>query len=229
MNLAVMQPYLFPYIGYWQLVDAVDIFVIYDDVNFIKQGYINRNKILQNQKAHLFTLQLIGASPNKKINNINIGGNSNKLLRTIKQNYSKAPFYKDVFQVLEEILNNEEKELSKFLGFSLVKISKYLNIDTKFLYSSDIKNDKALKAQDRLIEMSKTLNATGYINSIGGIELYDKEIFSQNDINLSFLKSSEIFYKQFNNEFIPNLSIVDVLMFNSKDNIKNMLNQFQLI
>jgi len=229
MNLAVMQPYLFPYIGYWQLIDAVDIFVIYDDVNFIKQGYINRNNILQKQKSHLFTLELIGASPNKKINDIKIGGNSNKLLRTIKQNYSKAPFYKDVSPVLEDILNNEEKKLSKFLGFSLVKIAKYLNIDTKFLYSSDIKNDKTFKAQDRLIEMSKILNATGYINSIGGIELYDKEVFSQNDINLSFLKTHEISYKQFNNEFIPNLSVVDILMFNSKDNIKNMLTQFELI
>ena len=229
MNLAVMQPYLFPYIGYWQLIDAVDIFVIYDDVNFIKQGYINRNNILQQQRSHLFTLELIGASSNKKINDIKIGGNSNKLLRTIKQNYSKAPFYKDVSPVLEEILNNEEKELSKFLGFSLVKIAKYLNINTKFLYSSDIKNDKTFKAQDRLIEMSKILNATGYINSIGGIELYDKEVFSQNDINLSFLKTHEISYKQFNNEFVSNLSIVDILMFNSKDNIKNMLTQFELI
>jgi hypothetical protein len=229
MRIAVMQPYLFPYIGYWQLVNSVDKFVIYDDVNFIKQGYINRNKILQNQKSHLFTLELIGASSNKKINDIKIGGNINKLLKTIQQNYSKAPFYKDVFPVLEEILNNEEKELSKFLEFSLIKIVKYLNINTKFLFSSDIRNDKTFKAQDRLIEMSKILNATGYINSIGGIELYDKEIFSQNDINLSFLKSSEISYKQFNNEFIPNLSIIDVIMFNSKDNVKKMLTQFELI
>jgi len=224
-----MQPYLFPYIGYWQLINAVDTFVIYDDVNFIKQGYINRNNILQKQRAHLFTLQLIGASPNKKINDIKIGGNSNKLLRTIKQNYSKAPFYKDVFPVLEEILNNEEKELSKFLGFSLVKIAKYLNIDTKFLYSSDIKNDKTFKAQDRLIEISMILNATSYLNLIGGIELYDKEVFFQNNINLSFLKSSKISYKQFNNEFVPNLSIIDILMFNDKDYVKNMLTMNQLI
>jgi len=229
MNLAVMQPYLFPYIGYWQLIDAVDIFVIYDDVNFIKQGYINRNNILQKQKAHLFTLELIGASSNKKINDIKIGGNSNKLLRTIKQNYSKSPFYKDVFPVIEDILNNEEKELSKFLGFSLVKIAKYLNIDTKFLYSSDMKNDKTFKAQDRLIEMSKILNANGYINSIGGIELYDKEVFSQNDINLSFLKTHEISYKQFNNEFVPNLSIIDILMFNDKEKIKEILTMNELI
>ena len=224
-----MQPYFFPYIGYWQLISAVDTFVIYDDVNFIKQGYINRNNILQNQKAHLFTLELIGASSNKKINEIKIGGNSNKLLRTIKQNYSKAPFYKNVFPMIEDILNNDEKNLSKFLGFSLEKIARHLDIDTEFLYSSDVKNDKTFKAEDRLIEMSKILNATGYINSIGGIELYDKEVFSQNDINLSFLKSHEISYKQFNNEFVPNLSIVDVLMFNSKDNIKNMLTQFKLI
>jgi len=224
-----MQPYLFPYIGYWQLISAVDTFVIYDDVNFIKQGYINRNNILQNQKFHLFTLELIGASSNKKINEIKIGSNSNKLLRTIKQNYSKAPFYKNVYNVIEEILNNEEKELSKFLGFSLVKISKYLNIDTKFLYSSDIKNDKTFKAQSRLIEISKILNATGYINSIGGIELYDKEVFSQNDINLIFLKTHEISYKQFNHEFVPNLSIIDILMFNDKEQIKEMLTMNELI
>jgi len=229
MNIAVMQPYLFPYIGYWQLIDAVDIFVIYDDVHFIKQGYVNRNNILQNQKSHLFTLELIGASSNKKINDIKIGGNSNKLLKTIKQNYSKAPFYNDVLPLIEDILDNKEKDLSKFLGFSLVKIAKYLNIGTKFLYSSDLKNDKTFKAQDRLIEMSKILNATGYINSIGGIELYNKEVFSQNDINLSFLKTHEISYKQFNNEFVPNLSVVDILMFNSKDNINNMLTQFKLL
>jgi hypothetical protein len=229
MRVAVMQPYFFPYIGYWQLVNDVDSFVIYDDVNFIKKGFINRNNILQNQRSHLFTLELIGASQNKKINEIKIGGNSNKLLRTIKQNYSKAPFYKDVFPLLEEILVNKEKDLSRFIGFSLIGVSRYLDINTNFLYSSDLHNDKSLKAQERIIEISKILNATDYINAIGGIELYDKEVFSQNDINLSFLKSTEIPYKQFNNEFIPNLSIIDILLFNSKDKIKNMLNQFQLI
>ena len=110
MNLAVMQPYLFPYIGYWQLIDAVDIFIIYDDVNFIKRGYINRNNILENKTSQLITLELIGASQNKRINEISIGNNVNKLLKTLKQNYLKAPFYKDVFPVLEEILNNEEKK-----------------------------------------------------------------------------------------------------------------------
>jgi len=229
MNLAVMQPYLFPYIGYWQLIDAVDTFVIYDDVNFIKGGYINRNSILQNETYQLITLEIIGSSSNKRINEISIGNNANKLLKTLKQNYSKAPFFKDTFPLLEEILGDKEKDLSRFIGLSLGKIAKYLNINTKFLYSSDIKNDKTFKAQDRLIEMSKILNATGYINSIGGIELYDKAVFSQNDINLSFLKTHKISYKQFNNEFVSNLSIIDILMFNNKEQIKEMLTMNELI
>ena len=229
MKLAVMQPYFFPYIGYFQLINAVDTFIIYDDVNFIKQGYINRNSILQNQESNLFTLELIGASSNKKINDISVGNNTKKLLKTIRQNYSKAPFFQRVFLILEDILNNDQKELSRFLGYSLIKISRYLEIETNFLYSSDIKNDKSLRAQDRLIEMSKTLNATSYINSIGGIKLYDKEVFYQNNIRLRFLESNEITYKQFNNEFIPNLSIIDILMFNSKDEIRNMLIQFEML
>ena len=224
-----MQPYFFPYIGYFQLINAVDAFIIYDDVNFIKQGYINRNSILQNQDSNLFTLELIGASSNKKINDIRVGCNSNKLLKTIRQNYSKAPFYKNIFPLLEEILNNEEKELHKFLGFSLLKLARYLDLDTIFFYSSDIKNNKTLKAQDRLIEMSKILNATDFINPIGGIDLYDKEVFSRNMINLSFLKPNEILYKQFNDTFVSNLSIIDVLMFNNKEQIKLILTMNELI
>jgi hypothetical protein len=229
MKIAVMQPYFFPYIGYWQLINAVDTFVIYDDVNFIKRGYINRNNFLQNQKPQLFTLELFGASQNKKINEISVGNNSKKLLKTIKQNYSKAPFFKDVFLLLEEILANKEKDLSKFLGFSLEKISNYLDIKVEFFYSSDIKNDKNLKAQDRLIEMARTLIATDYINAIGGQHLYDKDVFLKSGIQLNFLQTKLIKYKQFNNEFVPNLSIIDVMMFTSIDEIKKMLDEYELI
>tara|TARA_B110001452_G_scaffold263794_1_gene265770 strand:+ start:1338 stop:2027 length:690 start_codon:yes stop_codon:yes gene_type:complete len=229
MKVAIMQPYFFPYIGYWQLVNYVDVFVIYDDVNFINRGFINRNKFLQKTKSQLFTLELFGASQNKKINEIKLGENSEKILKSIVHNYSKAPFFKDVLPILEEILNNNNENLAKFLGFSLINISKYLKIDTRLLYSSDLKNDKTLKAEDRLIEMSKILNAKEYINSIGGIKLYNKNAFAKKKIRLSFLETNEISYKQFNNEFEPNLSIIDILMFNSVNKIKIMLNQFQLI
>ena len=229
MKIAVMQPYFFPYIGYWQLINSVDIFIIYDDVNFIKRGYINRNNILINNVKHLFTLALIKSSQNKKINEILIGENNKKILRTIEQSYLKAPFFHDIFPIIEDIFSNKEKDLSKFLGNSLQIFSKYLDINTKFEYSSMIENDKSLQAQDRLIEMSKILNATDYINAIGGEQLYDKNAFSDAGINLSFIQTELINYKQFNNKFIPNLSIIDVMMFNSKEDIKEMLKKYTLV
>ncbi|MFY4788445.1 WbqC family protein [Aliarcobacter butzleri] len=229
MTLAIMQPYLFPYIGYWQLINAVDSFVIYDDVNFIKQGYINRNSILSNGKLQQFTLELIGASSNKLIKEIETGNNVNKILKTIKQSYIKAPFFENVIILLEEILANEEKNLAKYIGYSLEKISQYLEVNTNFVYSSNIKKDINLKAQDKVIDICKNLNARKYINAIGGQELYSKEIFKKNDIELNFLKTELVEYKQFKNDFVPYLSIIDILMFNNKDDIKNMLNRYELV
>lgn len=229
MKVAIMQPYLFPYIGYWQLISAVDMFVIYDDVNFIKKGYINRNNILVNKKPYRFTLELLGASQNKLINEIEIGINGGKILKTIEMAYKKAPFFKNVFPVIEEILNQEEKNLAKFIGYSLIKISKFLGIDKKFIYSSGIEKNYTLKGQDKIIDICKRLNAKIYINPIGGQELYSKEIFKANNIDLFFLKPIIVEYKQFDNEFIPYLSIIDVMMFNSVNEIKNMLKSYELI
>lgn len=229
MTLAIMQPYLFPYIGYWQLIHAVDTYVIYDDVNFIKQGYINKNNILANGKSQAFTLELIGASSNKLINEVNVGNNSSKLIKSVNQNYIKAPYFKDIFPLIEDILNQDEKNLAKFIGYSLQKISNYLNFDTKFIYSSDIEKNNELKAQDKVLEISKILNASNYINAIGGQELYSKVDFKAQNIQLNFLKTELSEYKQFKNEFIPYLSIIDILMFNSKEEVKEMLGRFELV
>ena len=229
MTLAIMQPYLFPYIGYWQLINAVDTFVIYDDVNFIKQGYINRNSILSNGKSQVITMELIGASSNKLINEIEVGNNRSKLSKTIKQNYVKARYFEVVYPLIENILNQNEKNLGKFIGYSLEQISNYLEINTKFIYSSDIEKDNALKTQDKVLEICNILKADKYINAIGGQELYNKEIFKENGIELNFLKTELVEYKQFKNDFVPYLSIIDVLMFNSKDEIKNMLVRYELV
>lgn len=229
MTIGIMQPYLFPYIGYWQLINAVNTFVIYDDVNFIKQGYINRNSILSNGKSQQFTLELIGASSNKLINEIGVGNNKNKVLKTIKQNYSKAPYYNKIIIIIEEILNNEEKNLAKFIAFSLMKISSYLGINTKFIFSSDIEKNNDLKAQDKVLEICNILQANKYINAIGGQELYSKEIFSKNKIELNFLKTKLVEYKQFSDQFVAYLSIIDILMFNDKEKIIHYLNDLELI
>jgi len=230
MKLAIMQPYLFPYIGYWQLINAVDTFVIYDDVNFIKQGYINRNNILVNNKSQRFTLELVGASSNKLINEINVGRNAIKVLKTIKQNYQKAPYFSDVYPLIEKILLNPEKNLAKYLTNTLIAISQYLELNTKFMISSELNKDSNLTAQNKVLNICKVLNATTYINAIGGQELYDREIFKIHDLELRFLETNtDIVYKQFNDEFISNLSIIDVLMFNSISEIKNILEKYKLV
>ena len=229
MILAIMQPYLFAYIGYWKLIKAVDTFVIYDDVNFIKQGYINRNNILSNDKKQLLTLELIGASSNKLINEIEVGRNIKKIKRTIENAYVKAPYFDTAYPIIENILSQQEKNLAKFIGYSLWKISEYLQIDTKFIYSSEIEKNNYLKAQNKVIDICVRLKADRYINAIGGQELYDKENFKDKDIELNFLQEELHEYKQFENDFIPYLSIIDVMMFNSKDEIKMMLDEYELI
>lgn len=231
MKLGIMQPYFFPYIGYWQLINAVDKYVVYDDVNYIKGGWINRNNILLNGSKHLITLPLEDASSFKLINEISITKNAvlkNKLIKTIKSAYLKAPYFETIMPILESlILDNSNIAM---LNYNIILVIKnYLNLDTEILLSSQIKKDNNLKAQDKVIHIAHLLGAKEYINAIGGQELYSKEDFKQENIKLSFLKTNEIKYKQFKNEFVPNLSFIDVLMFNSPQEIKEMLNDFELL
>lgn len=224
-----MQPYFFPYIGYFQLINAVDVFVVYDDVNFIKQGWITRNSILVDKKKYNFILQVESASSFKKINDITLGKNNTKLLKTIEQEYKKAPYFSIVFPIINEILSSNENNLSKFLIFSLRKIADYIQIDTVFRISSEIDKNDELKGQYKVIAICKQLKATNYINAIGGKELYDKISFNQHQILLSFIKTEPIQYSQFDNDFIPWLSIIDVIMFNSIEETKLLLNKYELV
>lgn len=232
MKLAIMQPYFFPYLGYFQMFNAVDKFVLLDDVNFIKRGYINRNSILLSGKVHQFSIPLEKPSQNKLINETKLSfhqKDKENFLKTIQVAYKKAPFFNDFYPILEAIVLNEENDLTKFLKFSFEQVKKYLNLNTEILLSSEIEKDNSLKAQDRIIEINKKLGSTIYINAIGGQELYNKDTFKDIGIELKFIKMQNIVYKQFTNEFVPNLSMIDVLMFNSKDDIKELLNEYELI
>ena len=222
MKLGIMQPYFFPYLGYWQLINAVDTYVVYDDVAYIKGGWINRNNILVNGKANLITLALENSSSFKNINEINIiqnGKNAEKILKTIQMAYKKAPYYEQVMPIIEAKLNYQ----------TILDINKYLGIDTKVILSSDLKKDNTLKAQDKVIHINKLLGTDTYINAIGGQELYSKEDFKKEEIELKFLKMGDVKYSQFKNEFIPNLSIIDVMMFNSSKEIKGLLDNYELV
>lgn len=230
MKLGVMQPYFFPYIGYFQLIKAVDTFIFYDDVNYIKNGWINRNRILLNGGAHFLTVHQKGASPNKLINEVEIIDNRSKLKKTIMAAYGRAPYFREVWSLIEDILGYETDSVSELAAYSVIKTCKYLDLDTKFEFSSTSYSQTAsLKKEKRLIAICNLNGSREYINPIGGIELYDKEIFMRSNIDLYFLKSGKILYHQFGNSFVDNLSIIDVLMFNNRESIYLFLDTFDLI
>lgn len=227
-----MQPYLFPYLGYWQMISNADVFVLFDDVNFIKKGWINRNNILLNEQTHLFTLPLEKTSQNKLICEINVTQNINEkqnILKTIELAYKKTPFFEDIFPIVTDVFYYNNYNISYYLLHQFEKIFNYLDIKTELVLSSTIKKNNALKGEDKIIDICKILGTDTYINAIGGQELYNKERFQNENINLNFIKMRDIKYKQIGNNFVPNLSIIDVLMFNNKEKIKEMLKEYDLI
>lgn len=232
MTLAIMQPYFFPYIGYWQLINAVDTFIIYDNIQFSKKGWFHRNNILLNGKKTLFSIPLKKDSDSLDVVDRFISDGADKeiskIIRQIEIGYKKAPYFKDVFPLIKEIFQNDEKNLFKYIYNSVIKICNCLEIDTKITLSSTIDIDHSLKSQDKVIALNKALHTTKYINPIGGRELYDFDEFKKENIELQFLESEVPEYRQFGDGFIPYLSILDVMMFNSKDEIKDMLKKYKL-
>ena len=180
-SLAIMQPYFFPYLGYYQMVNAVDHFVFYDDVNFIKSGWIHRNRILISKEPCYFSVPLLGASSFKKINEIEVNLNEkvkSKLLKSISQNYSKAPFYCEVMPIVESVIVKSVKNLAQVTANSISSVADYLNLETNFYFSSKLEfGHKSIDRADRLVEIINGFNAKAYINAQGGKELYRKEYY----------------------------------------------------
>jgi hypothetical protein len=233
MKLGIMQPYFLPYIGYWQLLNAVDKFVIYDNIQYTKKGWINRNRFLMNGRAEYLTLPIEKASDFLDIRERWIKKNAWSVkkwenLRRLQMLYSKAPYFKETFKILEDIFMYPNTNLFGFIYNSICKINQYLDIKTPLIISSTVAVNHQLRAQDKVIAICQGLEATKYINAIGGVELYNKEEFKKWNIELNFIKADPIEYKQQHDAFIPWLSILDVMMFNSPEEIKKMLNQYTL-
>ena len=217
-----MQPYLFPYVGYFQLMASVDKFILFDDVNFINRGWINRNRILVGGKDYLFTVPLHAASQNKLINDIQISDESNwkaKLLKTIEQAYKKAPCFNDAYPIISQIINYENLNLAEYIYHSIVTVNKYLGIGCELVPSSSIYNNRHLKGQDRILDICRTELATEYMNLPGGQELYSQVKFLDYGVKLTFIKPLNFIYKQFDSDFEPWLSIIDLMMFNTNDQL----------
>ncbi len=227
-----MQPYFLPYLSYYKLLNLVDKFVIYDDVNFINRGWINRNNILVGGKAHLFTVPLLDASQNKLIYEVQVSPDQvwrKKILKTIDQAYRKAPQYATVFPLIEDIINDTSESIADFCLQSLVKTAQFMNINTEIVKTSRQYDNNELKSQHRILSICKKEGAEQYINPIRGQALYDKELFSKEGITLNFIHTTPRPYPQFKNDFVPLLSILDVMMFNSQAEIQELLSEYDLV
>lgn len=232
MRLAIMQPYFMPYIGYFQLIAAVDTFIVYDNIKYTKKGWINRNRMLQNGKDVMFSLPLKSDSDSLDVCERELAAdfNRDKLLSQFKGAYRSAPYFAQTFPLVEQIVRYEEANLFRFLHHSIVKTCEHLGITTEIKISSDIAIDHDLKNQDKVLALCEAVGATTYVNASGGMELYAKETFREKGVELKFIQSKPFEYVQFGNEFVPWLSIIDVMMFNSREKtLANITGNFDLI
>lgn len=222
MKLAIMQPYFLPYIGYFQLIAAVDLFIVYDNIKYTKKGWINRNRMLQNGSDALFSLALKKDSDSLDVVQRELAAdfNRDKLLNQFKGAYRKAPYFEKTMPLIEQIVSFEDNNLFAYVHHSIVQICKYLDIKTSIRVSSTIDINHSLQGQDRVLALCQATNTKTYVNAIGGLDLYAKDVFQENGIELQFIKSRPFDYTQFDRPFVPWLSMLDVLMFNPIETIQ---------
>jgi hypothetical protein len=233
MKLAIMQPYLFPYIGYFQLISAVDHFVVYDDAQWMKGGWINRNRFLVGGAPRYFTLPVARTSHTQRINERlfadDVDVHKKKILRQLKFSYSRAPYFKQVLALVTDCFRGQQREVSCLLVNCLDRCCDYMGIDTPTTLSSAVEAPTDLTGEKKVIHISRALGASHYINPVGGSALYDGARFKSAGLKLSFLRSLELHYPQLGGEvFQPSLSIIDVLMFNTPQQVSALLNAYTL-
>ncbi len=233
MKIAIMQPYFLPYIGYFQLINAVDTFVVYDNIKYTKKGWINRNRILVEGKDQYISLPLRKDSDDLFVVQRFLATEAEKelkkLLNKVCEVYRKAPYFDQNVELLNKIFLYNDHNLFSFIYNSISLINEHLGIKTQLIVSSTLEIDHSLKAEKKVLAICKYLNADFYLNPIGGLELYSKNEFRSHNVELYFLKPKPIIYQQFNHEFVSWLSIIDVLMFNPKGSVVQMLNEFELL
>lgn len=235
MKLGIMQPYFLPYIGYFQLINHLDEFIIYDNIQYTKKGWITRNRYLNNGSVEIFSINIKKDSDfldvkDRVISEVFRDKECSKILRKIEASYKKAPCFINIYPTIEAIFNYKDDNLFAYINNSIIQICNLLDIGTKLVTSSSLDIDPAFKGKDRVISACNYIGASDYINSIGGTELYSKEEFKENSIDLKFIKSTLIPYEQVScNSFEPYLSILDVLFNCGIEQTKNMLNEFEII
>lgn len=231
-RLAIMQPYFLPYIGYFQLIQAVDQFIVYDNIKYTKKGWINRNRMLQQGKEAVFSLPLKSNSDFLDVveRELTPDFDAPRFLNRMLESYRRAPHFGAVAPVLEEVMSCEDRNLFRFVHHSIIQVCTYLGIGTEITVASTLPIDHSLKSQDKVLALCEQAGAGVYVNPIGGTELYSKEAFAAQGVELQFLQALPFEYPQAGNAFVPWLSIVDVMMFNPVDEIRERLSSgYQLV
>ena len=232
MKVAIMQPYFFPYIGYFQLIGAVDLFILYDNIKYTKKGWINRNRFLRNGAESVFSVPLRKDSDFLDVKDRSLADTFNRgeLVNQLRESYRRAPQFDQAFPVVENAIMSPRANLFDYIHGSVSDVCRYLGIGTSIVVSSGIAIDPALKAEDRVLALCNATGASCYINAIGGQELYTRGTFAVHGVALKFLKPHTITYSQFGDPFVPWLSIVDVMMFNPVAKIREFLeNGYDLV
>ena len=230
MNVAIMQPYFLPYVGYFQLISAVDEFVVYDNIKYTKKGWINRNRYLLDGRAATFSVPIRKDPDYLDIAQRSLAADFDrrKLLAQLREPYRKAPYFDPTYALLEQVVNVASTRLYDFLLEGLQLTCQHLSLSTRLRTASEIPADHSLRAQDRVIAIASRIGADRYINPIGGTDLYSKKCFAEAGIDLRFLQAGSIEYPQFGNPFVPWLSILDMLMFNGAERTRHLLSNYEL-
>ncbi len=215
MKIGIMQPYFFPYIGYFQLINHCDHFIFLDNVQYINRGWINRNRIILNDNVKYITVPVCKSPQNTLISNkkIHHSYHPNHILNQAQHAYKDSKEFNNIFDLLGRTLKTQDQNISSLASNSIINTVKHLKMDTQFHIASQLSPKKPSSlAEDYLIELVQSLNGTDYINMSGGRHLYSEENFLQKQIKLHFLKPYVTPYPQRKKTFTPELSILDLLM-----------------
>lgn len=234
-KVAIMQPYFFPYIGYFQLINMVDEFILFDTPQFIRHGWIERNNLIQlNGNKFYIKVPLIKDKRETKIFNKKINNNEDwkgKILAQLNHYKKKAPYFEETLQLVQNAMDFDTDSISMLNHHIIILICEYLKINTPIkVYSQmELEIEEVIESDEWALNICKVMKAKRYINPIGGKAFFNREKFESEGIKVDFLNSLFAPYEQFNHNFVPGLSIIDVMMFNSPEEIRKMLNQYELI
>lgn len=227
----VMQPYFFPYLGYFQLVAASSVFVYFQDASYIKGGWINRNRVLVQGRPHVFTVPIEKASSHRTIEATNIANAQDwrsHFVRLLEQAYARAPFRDRVLNLVSNVVYSTTSSIGRLAEESVRAVCAYVGFVPQWRQSHEFQFSDSPRGAARIKRICQALEAERYVNAPGGKALYDAQDFQRAGIELRFLRPVLPEYEQTGGAFVSGLSIIDVLMFNSPEVTRTWMEAYEL-